>query len=351
MTDKIATLSATAILAIPANQPELLFTGSADSAKKEYRKLASIWHPDRCKDAQANAVFAWLKDLYQVAEAKLASGAWEVPGLLRVTSTAGTSYEIRYLRKMKVDMGQMYVGNSVLVFDIAAENEDLVAQALATLSGFTYASASMEAEFSRYFPELQQRIETPTGAVLIFKKTPDLLLLQDVLDHFKGEMPARHVAWVISRLLNIACYLERQGKVAHNAIALDSVFISPKFHSAALLGGWWFSARLGAPLKAATRRMTLFAPPDVMQRKVADSRTDLELIKALGRELLGDVTGVRLFKNSAVPSALANWLQMSSAQDAVGGFKEWQERVLIDAFGQREFVELALTQQELYKTI
>jgi hypothetical protein len=344
-----ATLTADEILAIPETAPERLFAGpDADAIKKVVRSLSMKWHTDRNTDPRAGAVFDRVQKLSDAATGKLAAGTWETPGLLRITSTAGAAYELRYASKLTVDVGTMYVGRTAVGFDITSDNLDLLQNAERQLAGLSYANDTMRGEFARYFPEVSCKVDTPTGAMLILSKTPDVLLLQDVLAHYQGKMPPRHAAWVISRLLNIACYLERQGKVAHNAIGPDTVFISPKHHSACLLGGWWFTTGLGERLLAAPQRMVLSAPPDVLQKKVGDTRTDMEMIKALGRELLGDATGVRLANDSAVPPALVDWLQLSTHQSAVATYREWQERVLIDAFGARKFVEMNITHDTLY---
>lgn len=344
-----ATLTADDILDIPETAPERLFSApDAPAIKKVVQLLSMKWHTDRSSDPRAGAVFDRVRKLGDSAAAKIADGTWETPGLLRLTSTAGAKFELRYASKLSVDMGTMYVGRSAIGFDIPTANLDLLENAERQINGLTYANAAMRDEFSRYFPVIRRKVETPSGTLLILNKTPDVLLLQDVLAYYGGKMPARHVAWVISRLLNIACYLERQGKVAHNAIGPDTVFISPQHHSACLLGGWWFTAGLGERLLAAPQRMVLSAPPDVLQKKVGDSRTDMEMIKALGRELLGDATGVRLAKDSAVPPALVDWLQLSTHQSAVATYREWQDRILIDAFGERRFVEMTLTHETLY---
>lgn len=340
-------LTAEDILAIPNDAPERLFS-SAENAEKEARVFFKQWHPDYCPDPRAGDVFHWLRTLAAAAERKIGQGLWETPGLLHLTSTAGDKFKMRYARKVTVDVGTMFVGRKFVGFDIPSDNRDLLENAQRQLAALTYANDAMRGEFARYFPDVARTIETPTGAFMLLNKTPDVLLLQDVLAHYKDKMPARHVAWVISRLLNIACYLEVQGKVSHNAIGPDTVFISPAHHSACLLGGWWFAAGLGAPLKAASPRMLQCAPPDVLQKKVGDRRTDMEMIQALGRELLGDATGVRLATDSTVPAALVDWLQISTHQSAVATYRDWQERVLMDAFGERKFVRMDIAHETLY---
>lgn len=348
MTRDLTALSASWILSIPLNEPERLFSRDATAAKYESRKLASIWHPDRNKEAQAEEVIKWIQDLFNAAEEKRAAGTWETPGLRVIQDIRGATFELGYARRHTVDIGTLYVGKAVFAFEVAAADLDLADAAMDRLTGLTYVNSEMEQEFSRYFPKLLRRVDTATGCVLVFQKTQDLLLLQDVLTHFKGKLPPRHVAWIISRLLNIACYLERQAKVAHNGIGLDSVFISPQYHSATLFGGWWFATEIGQPLRALSATASMYAPPDILHKKQGDSRMDIELIKALGRTLLGDASGVMLAKDSAVPPALVNWLTLSSSQDAVSTFKNWQSRVLLDAFGQRRFEELALSHTDIY---
>ncbi len=329
------------------DEPERLFS-APEAAKAEARLLFRAWHPDRCADPHAAEVFDHLQKLLAEADRKQAQGRWETPGLLRLEDAAGTRFEMRYASKLAIDVGTMYVGRKFVGFDITTDNVDLLDEAQHRLTSLPYFSSAMREEFRRYFPAPGRRIETGAGAFWLVPKDPEVLLLKDVLAHFNGRMPARHVAWVLSRLLNIACYLEVGSQLAHNAIGPDTVFISPAAHSAHLLGGWWFAARLGAPLIAASPRMLQHAPPAVLQKKLGDSRTDMEMLKALGRELLGDPAGTRLSQDPEVPAAMSDWLQLTTHQDAVSTYQDWQERVLVDAFGPRKFVELNLTHATLY---
>ena len=344
-----STLTADEILAFPEMEPERFFVQpDPDAIKKVVRSLSMKWHTDRNHHPLAEDVFKRVHALATAAAKKIEDDSWEHPGLLQFANRSGVKFELRYASKLDVDVGTMYVGRTVVGFSVPLDNLDLLENAERRISALAYANDAMRAEFERYFPSVLKKVETPTGAMLILSKTPDVLLLADVLRHYQGKMPPRHVAWVISRLLNIACYLERQGRLAHNAISPETVFISPQHHSVCLLGGWWFTVGLGENLLAAPQRMVLAAPPDVLQKKVGDGRTDMEMIKALGRELLGDATCLRLANDSSVPAALVNWLQLSKHQSAVDTYRDWQERVLIDAFGARKFVEMDLTHEMLY---
>ena len=104
------------------------------------------------------------------------------------------------------------------------------------MAGLRFADGRMAAQLQPGLPEIAARFETADrlALALVLRKAPDLLLLSDVLAHFNGRMDARQVAWIISSLLNLACYLD-YARLAHNAILTDAVFISPPRHSSALL--------------------------------------------------------------------------------------------------------------------
>jgi hypothetical protein len=70
MEDPMNTLTA-ALLAIPDDCPERLFAGSADDVWNDYRRLAMLWHPDRCRDPDAHAVFQHIRRMYDAAEQRM----------------------------------------------------------------------------------------------------------------------------------------------------------------------------------------------------------------------------------------------------------------------------------------
>ncbi|MGB5063169.1 MAG: J domain-containing protein [Candidatus Competibacter sp.] len=277
-------LSAATLLAIPPTEPERLFSGNPETARQEFRALVSIWHPDRCPRPEATAVFQHLNRLYDAALEKLSAGIWQTPGLLWLRATDGTEFRVRYHREREFELGWLFVGDGIMATLVDQAHSDLFQNALAAIGRLPCADARMAAEIGRYVPEIIRCIEIGAGSVLVARKTSDLLLLRDVLDHYNGRLDARHVAWIFSSLLNLACYLDYAGMV-HNAISADTYYISPPAHGGALLGGWWYAVRQGEPLHAAPALTVQYAPFDVMTHRRGDHRTDLELIRVLSREL------------------------------------------------------------------
>jgi hypothetical protein len=202
----------------------------------------------------------------------------------------------------------------------------------------------MKEEMSRYLPVIKANMKLSDGSyMLILEKTPDVLLLKDVLAYYDRtsypEFWDRHVAWMQSRLYNIMCYMHLYG-IVHNSISEETVFVSPEFHSVCLLGGWYYAVKENTKMISVPAKLYNLIPPAVKASKMASYTTDMELSKALGRECLKKVTA---------PVAFTNWLKFSSGEVPAKEFKTWQEKVLVDSYGKRKFVELKLTGDMIYE--
>ncbi len=334
------------LAAIPLEEPERLFPNDRDAAKARYRALARKWHPDH--NPGQEAVFEHVAALYRAVLAKIAAGNWQPPGrLILKPRRGGTEYRIRFHKRHTLEIGDMYVADSVVAFVLPPENQDLFERAQRTIEGFVYADDAMRAEVSRCLPVIKAAFVSDAGPVLIVSKTPDQLLLKDVVEHFKTGLDPRHVGWMQNILYNLACYLDWSG-LTHNAIGLDTMFVSPQHHSGALLGGWWDSVRTGQPMIAAPSRTITYAPADFLARKVGDIRVDLELVRLVGRELLGDARGLRLMHDRTVPRPMADWLCLATTGEAATDYRQWGE-VLRESYGDRRFIALELTASDLYQ--
>lgn len=344
-----ANLTAGALLAIPEDKPERLFKGSVDDVKKVYRLLAMKWHPDRSRDPSAHAVFQHIRRMVEKAEEKIARGDWPCRGTSKFATVDGKTYEINYLRRHGFELGTMYVANAVVAFEIDRAHADLIGHAERTIKGFRYADDRMHEQIACQLPAFPfaGAFQTATTYVIVMHKRPDLLLLRDVLEHFQQRLDPRHVAWVVSSLLSLCCYLQYAG-ITHNALSPDTCFMSPLEHSVAILGGWWYAARSGEHMVAAPASTIRWAPHDLLATRRADIRTDLELVRAIGRELLGDVYGTSPGPEKTTRQLIIKWLRLPASDNPIEEYRTWQDQILHDSFGARRFAELPLTQSDIY---
>ena len=342
----ISKLTSSEILAVVS--PEQLFTGDEDAAKLQYRTLSKIWHPDRNSSPGADEVFAHFGVLYAKGIEKLKAGTWETPGLYTFSDLRGKKFQVKYRKKHTFELGEMYIGDYSVTYMIDKSADDLFANAKKTIKGFKYANDKMKAEIARCLPEIHAENETADRFVLVVKKTPDLILLRDVLDHLGGKMDPKHVAWILNTIYNVACYL-KYAKLTHNSIGLDTYFISPSKHSGALLGGWWYASDANTKIVAVPARTITYAPRNLTSNKIASPQIDSELIRATGRELLGDGAGSKLLADTSIPNAMLNWLRTPGVGDAYQEYENWAKQVLKDSFGERRFVDLKIQPSDVYK--
>jgi len=87
-------------------------------------------------------------------------------------------------------------------------------------------------------------------------------------------------------------------------------------------------------------------PPQVLRSKESSTLTDLECIRHVGRELLGDPSGAHL-EPSGVPLPLVQWLKGAASHNAIEEYANWRT-VLKASYGERRFVELKLDRTTLY---
>jgi len=340
------TLSADQILGIPLQAPERLFSGEASLAKRQFRALAALWHPDRNSGRQAGRVFAHITALYREVEEQIGEGAYRGAGAIRLTRTDGSTCQLRYLRRHAFELGDLYVGRSVLLYLIDPVHRHSYDRARRMAASFRFASPDMRAEVQRYLPSVESAFETADKLVLVLKKPPETVFLRDLLDHLGGRIDPRHVAWMISGLLSFCCYLEFSGLV-HAAVSLDALLVSPPRHSTLIPGGWFHAYGAGARIETVPARTYEWIPKTLLKDRIATPRINLELVRVTGRELLGDISGAALPWDKSLPRPMVDWLNYPSARDAFTDYELWHE-VLKDSFGARRFVELPVREADVY---
>lgn len=346
-------ISATQLLSI--KEPEALFTNSSSEAKLEYRRLVRYWHPDTKKTPESERVFLHIVQLYNRAVEKISSGNWDTlyaeqsDGLYKFKLLDGEVKSCRYRSKFAFELGTTYVADNSMMFEVAKNFEDLFENGHKRIHTLTFKNNAMALEFANFLPQVKELYKTTKANLLVVRKTPDQLLLSDIIDYAGGTItPITHIGWILNSLLNIACYLQWTG-LTHNAICAKTVVISPLRHSVMLLGGWFYCTEHGRRLRYLPDETVTHAPPDVLNTKNADFRVDLESIKALGRAIAGDVNGSKLRFDKSYPQDLAEWLTMPAGDDAREEYKIFKHEVLRNSFGPPRFINWKLDAQTLYK--
>lgn len=347
--DKI-NLTAAEILSIPEKSPEKLFSGALEIAKSEYHTLCRRWHPDYNRDEDATAVFQHVNNLYQTAQRLIEMNCWRGAGVLElpVAGSGATSVfrRILYFKRADFELGEMYIGETEIAFAVERQYADLFENARRRIASFQFANLAMQKEVRRNLPDNPEYFATDERLIMLLPKAPDVILLDDLLEHLGGAIDARHVAWIGSSLQNLACYFDYAG-IVHHDISPQTVFVSPENHSVMLLGGWWYANFAGGRIFALPNRTINVAPADVMRKKRADARVDLELIRQTGRELLGENGSAPIKTNEKIPAAMARWFNGATSGSAVADYKLWKNALEMD-FGKPRFCRLDVEPDAIY---
>jgi hypothetical protein len=344
MTD-IEAFTADRILRIPDDEPERLFR--RDSLKADYHALAMRWHPDRAKEPNATAVFARISELYEAAARKDEDGTWMPPGQLVLSTTAGKQVTVHYMKRRPFELGDMYICRTSVWFVVPNDWADLAHNFRRATSRFEYPSERTRKNTARCMPTVMKQFETRDGkCVIAVSKTDEVILLDDLLAHVGGKLDPRHVAWIVSELHHICCYLD-WSKRTHNAISLDTLFVSPPHHGVAVLGGWWYAKEQGSQMPALPNRIRALAPSDILASKQANPRLDLSLIRDVATRLLGADNPAKLLMDKALPRPLVNWCRMPSSGIAARDYEIWQ-KAREDSFGARRFAKLEVKACDIY---
>lgn len=348
-TDKI-NLTYAEILAIPEKSPEKLFSGNLEIAKSEYHTLCRRWHPDYNPDEEATVVFQHVNNLYRTAQRLIETNGWRGAGVLELpvagSGAASVARRIRYFKRADFELGEMYIGETEIAFAVKGEYADLFENVRRKIASFKFANPAMQKEIHRSLPDNPECFAAAERLMMVLPKAPDAVLLADLLEHLGGAIDARHVAWIGSGLQNLACYFEYAG-VVHHDISPQTVFVSPKYHTITLLGGWWYARFAGEKISALPSRTIDVAPADVLRRRRADARVDLELIRQTGRELLGNAGNAPIKRDEKIPAALARWFNGATSGSAVTDYKLWKN-VLETAFGKPRFCRLDVEPNTIY---
>lgn len=337
------------ILAIKTWESKTLFPGDEKAVKTAFKRMAKKWHPDANEDADADRVFRHLiilrdSALKQVKMPEMKSNE-AVQDRFVIKKADGCNMTMRQLRLHKGDLGNIIVGQNSIAYEFSADWMDIAQAEEVRTQGFPFADKAMHDEFARFLARFDRRIDTMDGAILVYRRPKDTVLLSDLVSHM-GRIPPVHAAWIISSMYNIACYNEWAGLV-HGAICQNNLLVNPEGHSLTLVGGWGYATKIGERPTALPQRTLDLMPRLAIKGQTITTATDLELIKLTAQEILGAGRGGGIHLQKDVPTPMAEWLSAPSGSDAFDEYEAWS-KALDEAFGPRRFVKMGITPNDIY---
>lgn len=322
-----------------------LYPYGEEEVKLKYKELAKEWHPDINGHPEAPDVFAKITELYTQALKLLETGQWEKTNYILLSKDNGKKVAINYDTNFDFELGTCYVTQTKVVYVLRKDKEKYYDNAVQKINSLRYKDNKMEKDLSRFLPRIYQTFQAKNGEhVIVLNKPEDVYPLKNVVEYFDEKIDARHTAWIISRLCNLACYLEFSGLV-HNGIHINNCFVSPRNHTILLLGGWWYTTREGEKMLGTTKDIFSVMPVSAKESKKSSAVTDLESVKLLGRQLLGEPSCRKLSSDCSIPKPFAVFLTGGSGGSAYDEFVKW-DKALDASYGKRKFIQMEV--KDLY---
>lgn len=230
-------------------------------------------------------------------------------------TSEGKDITVKYLYHHKCSEYDMYVAENNILYLFNERNKQL-SQIYANYCGqIQYVDSRMESKMKYYLPEIVGTYDLKDGSVMIVIKKLKWTYPLNLV----GELEERHMAWIVSRLENLACLLEYNHMSIHQ-LSSEDIFVDPKNHQVLLYGGWH---------KASTSGIQDFLRNI---RKIAGYILKNDSPEDLPKDLRPD---------------LRRFIQSDPKENSTKDFEFW-DKCLLQAFGERKFIHLNLLETNIY---
>lgn len=315
-----------------------LFPNDLEKTKIKYKELAKKWHPD--VPTGNEEVFSHITALYNQAMSDLSNGRYKSSNYLELKTTNKT-IQIKYLTSYEFDLGVVYICTNHIVYVFNKDTDKFFNNAVTMINSINYPDNNVKDMIERFMPKIHSTYQTNDGNnVLVLKTEKTIYPLQYVLKYFKGQIEARHVAWMITRMSNIECFLQTIN-IVHNGITLDNIFVEPSTHSIYLFGGWWYSGFKSKKMIGVNAETFNIMPIHIKTTKLYGVETDLESIKYIARTLLGQSNPRLIRERKDIPTEFLQFITDGAGDDAIKEYQKW-DKLLDASYGTRKFIKMEI---------
>ncbi|HKM33518.1 MAG TPA: hypothetical protein VJY54_02100 [Lachnospiraceae bacterium] len=301
---------------------------------------STVFEQDKKLFEQFQDMFASLLD--QKTGVKNQEGFYVEETREELTREDGETIEIAYLTKRRADLCTVFVAKKHILFVFDKKMDYYAKRYVEMIETIKYPNQQMEEELHGYFPKLVTEATLADGSKLVVIEKKEgaypLSMLGILLD--------RHVAWIISRLENVACVLSYNEMVL-NALTIDNLFVDPVNHQIYVYGGWWFAGFRGAENTGASAQVRPYIEKTIHKKGRNREVTDLESIRMTAVSLLGYEDKESLKEDKLLPQPFLQFLLEEPKKNAIDDFAKW-DKVLKASYGERKFIPLSMSQEEIY---
>lgn len=268
-----------------ARSPALVFGREADErqARREYRRLARMLHPDAGGDSD---LFARLQQLWDRAQEQFQAGTYG-----RDLKLQGAEYEFLLGDQIaRGDVATLYVasydgGHAAVKIPRSPKHSSLMqneARALRRLHG------EGDKKYRAYAPQLIDAFrykDADTGARRVVNALQPLdgfYTLREVREAYPIGLDSRDMAWMLRRLLVAIGWAYEVG-LSHGAVTPDHVMIHPEKHGVVLVD-WTLAGSVGDKLAYRPKAWSDMYPDDKKLSRHLDAHLVASTVEYLIRD-------------------------------------------------------------------
>lgn len=302
--------------------------------ESDYRRMRSLFHPDKCMLPDASALFHAIQSLWEGR-----GNPFDVRDRFTFPLAGGSVLMTHPLSQSANATGGRVVTNKAVGYLFKKEYRHLAAPFYDEKHVWKFAGpGEMRKQCltgaDAFLPQFEKKYDGRNGDIFIsLKKSPTAIPLDMMLKQQGGKLDMRHVAWILSGLYNAFCYMQF-ASIVHLGLEPSAVFVEPGTHRVSLPGGWGHAVFSGALPRPVPTWVASALPRRYRGAKKASYGMTSELILAIGRHLLGDPTGIQLGREKQ--TRIIRHLLSEANGTAIEQYKNWQQATS-DAFGGHHF--------------
>jgi len=319
------------------------------SARKIYRRLARICHPDTADGDRdlANRAFERLNSLWERAQRQIETGTYG--------TSAGDALGLKILGKRHRYTVDRLIANGDIA-DVYACKIDDGRDGVLKLARKPSSASFIQTEASRlrhlgdevddaykpYFPELIETLRCRGRGGIhrlanVTATVDGLYSLEEVMAIRGRRMDPRDMAWIWRRLLTAMGAAHKAG-IVHGALLPPHVLIHPAMHGVVLVG-WGTSLKRGDQQRTISSAYKLWYPNEVFDHKGVTEETDI----FMGACCMTYLLGANVVPNHHTPKAMRAFFRgctlpkQNMRPDDAWALKETFDEVLERLYGPRRF--------------
>jgi len=247
-----------------ARYPADVFPDDPDQARKRYRQLAGLLHPDR--NPATEDVFAKLTTLWN-------------------------EYQNPAPSVIHGDIADLFpVPEGLLKITRQPADNDLMAREAEALTRLHFSDLE---KYQAFFPELisagRQR-DPATGNIRhvnTLRRLEGFFTLEEVQRAYPAGLEPRDIAWIWRRVLTALGAAHSAG-IIHGAVLLPHIMIHPADHGLVLVDWCYSSSQKNMRIPAVVRKYKYCYAPEILNKEVPSPAADIYMAAKVMAALLGD---------------------------------------------------------------